>query len=35
MEWLKGLLIEHSVVQAVVVISLVVAIGLMLGRIKV
>lgn len=35
MEWLKGLFIEQSVVQAVVVISLITAIGLILGRIRI
>lgn len=35
MEWLNSLFVEHSVVQAVVVISLVVAVGLVLGRVKV
>ncbi|WP_251620518.1 putative transporter [Odoribacter lunatus] len=35
MEWLKGLLVEQSVIQAVVVISLITAIGLSLGRIRI
>jgi len=35
MEWLRELFIEHSVIQAVVVISLITAIGLMLGRLKI
>ena len=34
MEWLIGLLTEHSVIQAVIVISLVSAVGLVLGKIK-
>ncbi len=35
MEWLRELFIEHSVIQAVVVISLITAVGLMLGRLKI
>ncbi len=35
MEWLKGLFVEHSVIQSVILISLVSAIGLLLGRIRV
>lgn len=35
MEWLSSLFIEHSIVQAVVVISLICAIGLALGHIKI
>lgn len=34
MEWLRGLFVEHSVIQAVVVISLITAVGLMLGRVR-
>ena len=33
MEWLNGILAEHSVIQAVIVVSLVSAIGLVLGKI--
>ncbi len=35
MEWLRGLFVEQSVIQAVVVISLITAIGLILGRIRI
>ena len=35
MEWLNEILIEHSVIQAVVVIGLISAIGVALGKIKV
>lgn len=35
MEWLQGLFVEHSVIQAVVVISLITALGLMLGRVRI
>ena len=35
MDYLNGLFIEHSALQAIVVISLISAIGLMLGRIRV
>lgn len=35
MDWLNGLFVEHSVIQAVVVISLITALGLILGRIKI
>lgn len=35
MEWLNNLFIEHSEIQAVVVISLISAIGIMLGRIHI
>ncbi|MDD2961201.1 MAG: putative transporter [Muribaculaceae bacterium] len=34
MEWLNGLFIDHSALQAVIVLSLISAIGLMLGKIK-
>ncbi len=35
MEWLQNLIIEHSAVQAIVVLSLTCALGLALGKIKV
>lgn len=35
MEWLHSIFFDHSVIQAVVVISLISAIGLMLGRVSV
>lgn len=35
MEWLNSLFIEHTVIQAVVVVSLISAIGLLLGRISI
>lgn len=35
MEWFQGLFIEHSVIQAVVVLSTIIAIGLSLGKIKI
>ena len=35
MEWINSILIEHSAVQAVIVLSVVCAIGLSLGKIKV
>ncbi len=35
MEWLNGVLIEHSVVQAVVVIAMISALGLALGKISI
>lgn len=35
MEWLKELLVEHSVIQAVVVVSLITALGLALGKLKI
>lgn len=35
MEWLNSLFVEHSVIQAVVVVSLISAIGLLLGRISI
>lgn len=35
MEWLRGLFVEQSVIQAVVVISLITAVGLILGRIRI
>jgi len=35
MEWLNGLFMEHSEIQAVVVISLISAIGLVMGRIHI
>lgn len=34
MEWLTSLLTEHSVIQAVIVVSLVSAVGLALGKIS-
>ena len=34
MEWLKDLLVEHSALQAVVVISLISTIGIGLGKIR-
>ena len=34
MEWLSSLLTEHSVIQAVIVVSLVSAVGLALGKIS-
>lgn len=34
MEWLKALLVEHSALQAVVVISLISTIGIGLGKIR-
>ena len=35
MEWLKSLFVEHSALQAVVVISLISTIGIALGRIRI
>ena len=35
MEWLNSILVEHTVIQAVVVIALISAIGLLLGKISV
>lgn len=35
MEWLNSLFIDHSVIQAVVVVSLISAVGLILGRISI
>ena len=35
MEWIQKILIEHSAVQAVVIIALIIAVGLGLGKIKV
>lgn len=35
MEWLNSLFLEHSVIQAVVVVSLISALGLVLGRISI
>lgn len=35
MEWLRGLFVEHSVIQAVVVLSLITAVGLVLGKVKI
>lgn len=35
MEWLNGLFVEHSVIQSVVVISLITALGLVLGKVKI
>lgn len=35
MEWFRGLFVEQSVIQAVVVISLIIAVGLVLGRIRI
>lgn len=35
MEWINSILFDHSVVQAVIVISLICAIGLALGKIKI
>ncbi len=35
MEWFNSLFIEHSVIQAVVVLSTIIAIGLALGQIKI
>lgn len=35
MEWLNGLFVDHSVIQAVIVVSLVSAVGLVLGKISV
>ena len=35
MEWLNSLFVEHSVIQAVIVISLVSAVGLALGKISI
>ena len=35
MEWLQTLAVEHSAVQAIVVLSLICALGLALGKIKV
>ena len=34
MEWLKSLFVEHSALQAVVVISLISTIGIGLGKIR-
>lgn len=34
MEWIKSLFVEHSALQAVVVLSLISAIGLLLGRVR-
>ena len=33
--WVDGLLVQHSVVQAVIVLSIIIAVGLILGRIKI
>ena len=35
MEWINSILIEHSVIQAVVVIAMISALGLALGKIRV
>ena len=35
MDWLNGLFVEHSPMQAVVVLSLIVAVGLALGKIHI
>ncbi len=35
MEWINSILIEHSVIQAVVVIAMISALGLALGKISV
>ena len=35
MDWLNGLFVEHSALQAVVVLSLIVAIGLALGKVHI
>ena len=35
MEWLQNLIIVHSTVQAIVVLSLVCVLGLTLGKIKI
>lgn len=34
MDWLKELFIDHSVIQAVVVVSLITAVGLVLGKVR-
>ena len=35
MEWLNSVLVEHSALQAVIVLSIICALGLSLGKIKV
>mgnify|MGYP003305110433 CR=1 FL=1 len=35
MEWLNSVLMEHSAAQAVIVLSIICAIGLSLGRVKI
>lgn len=35
MDWLRELFIDHSVIQAVVVVSLITAMGLVLGKVKI
>ena len=35
MDWLRELFVDHSVIQAVVVVSLITAMGLVLGKVKI